>query len=97
VTFTFRFGKHFGRGRLSAEQQAVVDRLEKGEITAGEAQKLLGGTVRVFDVSIGNEPEEANEDREPVSAEETDETSEERKARELIERIAREVDEETGR
>ena len=84
VKLTLRFGKHVGRGRLSPEQQAVVERLERDEITADEAEALLGGTVRVFDVSIGTAPEPA--------ATAAAEMSEEEIARRLVEQIAAEVD-----
>jgi hypothetical protein len=93
VKLTLRFGKHVGRGRLSPEQQTVVDRLERQEITADEAERLLGGTVRVFDLSIGTAPEDAEAAPAPARVE----TSEEALARQLVERIAEEVDaEEAG-
>ena len=41
VKFTLTFGKHVGRGRLSPEQLSVVERLERDEITAEQAVKLL--------------------------------------------------------
>jgi hypothetical protein len=95
VKLTLRFGKHIGRGRLSPEQQAVVERLERDEITPEEAQKLLGGSVRVFDVSIGTDDGEETElPPDPAHASESDEDA---RAREMIERIAREVDEEMRR
>jgi hypothetical protein len=93
VKLTLRFGKHIGRGRLSPEQQAVVERLERDEITAEEAERLLGGSARVFDVSIGTaDGEEAETPPNPAAAPESSED-----ARAMIERIAREVDEEMRR
>ena len=92
MNLNFSFGKRFGEGGLTRDQRAVLDRLERGEITADEAERLLSGgaTVRERLLTAGEaatKPEAA----EPGVIEETEE---EAKARELVERIAREVDDE---
>jgi hypothetical protein len=90
------FGKHVGHGRLSPEQQSVVERLERDEITVEEAQKLLGGSVRVFDLTLGTAADENGAPATEVPASESAELSEDEIARRLVERIAQEVDAETG-
>jgi hypothetical protein len=83
VKFNFRFGRRFGDDKLSPEQKAVVERLERGEISEEEAEKLLGGDVRILELRIGggtDAPAEAKE------------SSEDAKAREMIEKIAQQVD-----
>jgi hypothetical protein len=95
VRLTLSFGKHIGRGRLSPEQQSVVDRLERDEITVEEAQILLGGHVRLFDVTIDAAGEADDAPPEPPAAASADPTEDEI-ARALVERIAQDVDAETG-
>ena len=95
VRLSLRFGKHVGHGRLSPEQQSVVDRLERDEITAEEAQKLLGGHVRVFDVTIGEAEDAGEAPPEPAPAEPSAEPTEDEIARALVERIAQDVDAES--
>ena len=65
-------------------------------LAAAEAQKLLGGTVRVLDFSIEEVPGDGEPMREPPPppSAEPARLSEEELARQLVERIAREVDEE---
>ena len=81
---------------LSPEEREIVDRVERGVIDAAEAGRLLiasGGRVAAA-------PEAATASAEDVEAEfvvDPDETPEEAAARELVERIAREVDAETSR
>ena len=97
MRLTLTFGKHVGHGRLSPEQQAVVERLEREEITPGEAQKLLGGSMRLFDVTIGAAGDE--DDAPPAldePAAEPAELTEDEIARRLVEQIAQEVDAERG-
>jgi hypothetical protein len=89
VKVTVSFGRHVGRGRLSPEQQAVLERLERGEIAVEEAERLLGGSVHVLDVTI--EAAAGEEAPAPKGAD----LSEEEIARRLVERIAQEVDAET--
>jgi hypothetical protein len=96
VRLKLTFGKHVGHGRLSPDQQAVVDRLERDEITAEEARKLLGGSVRVFDVTIGAAEDEDGQPPPEEPVEETAGLSEDEIARRLVERIAQEVDAETA-
>jgi hypothetical protein len=95
VKFTLTFGKHVGQGRLSPEQQSVVERLERDEITAQQAEKLLGGSVRVFDFTIGTAAEEDGPPPETPAAESA-ELSEDEIARRLVQRIVQEVDAEMG-
>jgi hypothetical protein len=79
---------------LSPEERAIVDRFERGAIDAAEAGRLLIESVqRVVAPPEEAAPEEA-EATEPVDP---NETPEEAAARELVERIAREVDAELGR
>jgi hypothetical protein len=96
VRLTLTFGKHVGHGRLSPDQQAVVERLERDEITPEEAQHLLGGSVRLFDVTVGEARDDGDgatpEPPAPASAEPTEEEI----ARRLVEQIAQEVDAESG-
>ena len=89
------FGKHVGHGRLSPEQQSVVERLERDEITVEEAQKLLGGSVRIFDLALGTLPDDNGPPPEEPHSEGA-ELSEDEIARRLVERISQEVDAETG-
>jgi hypothetical protein len=63
VKFNFRIGKRFGFGRLTDEQKAVVERLERGEITEAEAERLLGGEARVLEWMI-----EASSDERPATS-----------------------------
>jgi hypothetical protein len=98
VKLELTFGRHVGHGRLSPEQQDVVERLERGEITPEQAQHLLGGSVRLFDVTIaaaGDDGAPPPEPPEPPAADEREPTEDEI-ARRLVERIAQEVDAETG-
>jgi hypothetical protein len=94
VRLTLTFGKHVGLGRLSADQQSVLERLERGEITPEEATKLLGGHVRLFDFSVGVA---ADQPPPATLAPESAELSEEEIARRLVEQISQEVDAETRR
>jgi hypothetical protein len=95
VKFSFRLGKRFGWNRLSPEQQDVVARLERGEISEQEAERLLGADVRVGEVRL--EDAGAAETAATPGASAPPESAEDARARELVERIAREVDEETRR
>ena len=96
MKLTLTFGKHVGRGRLSPEQAAVVERLEREEIAPEEAQKLLGGSVRVLDLTIGTPADEDGEPQPEEPVEETAGLSEDEIARRLVERIAQEVDAESS-
>ena len=92
VKFSFEIGKRFGLGRLPPEQEVVLQRLEKGEITAEEAEQELGGSVRVFEFSTGGDGEEPPK---PAVGDAPAASAEDEMARQMIEEIAREVDEET--
>ena len=94
MRLTLTFGKHVGRGRLSAEQQSVLERLERDEITPEEATKLLGGNLRLLDFSVGVA---ADEPPPATLAAESAELSEDEIARRLVEQISQEVDAETRR
>jgi hypothetical protein len=81
--------------RLSPEERQIVDRFERGLIDAAEAGRLLIASVHSVRGEVA-----ASEDESGPGAEEThaapDETSEEAKARALIERIAREAYDDPG-
>ena len=99
----------FGRKTdlLSPQEREIVDRFERGVIDAAEAGRLLIASVQHVDSSTATaaEPAPAAEPaaapEEPAEPEETvaypNETAEETAARLLVERIAREVDEELKR
>ena len=95
MKFSFRLGKRFGWNRLSPEQQTVVERLERGEISEEEAERVLGADVRVAEVRLGHAG--ADEPDATPGSSPPPESAEDARARELVERIAREVDEETRR
>jgi len=78
-------GNVFGGG-LTPEQRRILERIERGELTAAQAERLLVGVV----------PEPQMVVEEPVERR-PDETPEEAAARELVERIAQEVDAEAAR
>jgi hypothetical protein len=98
---------------LSPQEREIVDRFERGVIDAAEAGRLLIASVQHVDGSTdaAAEPaaaaapaaaaEPAAAPEEPEAQEETvaypNETAEETAARLLVERIAREVDEELKR
>ena len=96
MRFRFNFGKRFGHGDLPPEQEEVVGRFERGEITAEEAERLLGGGARAFGFSIPTGEDESREAVPNPPSKPPVESSEDAAARELVERIAREVDEQTG-
>jgi hypothetical protein len=69
----------FGR-KLSPEQRSILVRIERGELSASDAERLL----------TGHAPPPDAVDAAPVEVR-PDETPEEAAARELVERIAREA------
>ena len=76
--------------RLSPAEREIVDRFERGLIDAAEAGRLLIDSVN----AVRHEGESVSEDEagtEQTDAAPLDETPEEAKARELVERIARDV------
>ena len=97
----------FGRKTdlLSPQEREIVDRFERGVIDAAEAGRLLIASVK----RVGDSPAAAAEPslrravrapRSPTEEESMahpDETPDETAARLLVERIAREVDEEPKR
>jgi hypothetical protein len=76
--------------RLSPEEREIVDRFERGVIDAAEAGRLLIDSVHAVqhDAASSGEDEAGTEHTEAAPL---DETSEEAKARALVERIARDV------
>jgi len=81
--------------RLSPEEREIVDRFERGAIDAAEAGRLLIESV----AAVRDEPAGADEGEagtEQTDAAPPDETPEEAKARELVERIARDVYDESS-
>jgi len=93
--FSFGFRKGLGRDRLTPEQQEVVRRFERGEITAKEAERLLGEGAYAFEFSVGNGSDSEGDSVPGPPEKPAFESPEDVRARELVERIAREVDEET--
>ena len=93
----FSIGKRFGK--LTSEQRRVLERLREHEITVEEAERLLVGDVEVREerVVLADAADPVAEESPGEPADETDETAEEQAARELAERIAREVDAEGAR
>jgi hypothetical protein len=93
MKFNFRTSKSVELGRLAPEQREVLERLAKGHITVDQAEQDLVGALRLFESSTEQRKEAPSTEpdgRPPPSTE--DEI-----ARQMIERIAREVDEETRR
>lgn len=93
---------------LSPAEREIVDRFERGVIDATEAGRLLIASAQLPAVvpdaeTEGSEPETPvaagppEAVGPPEAAGHPDETPEEAAARELVERIAREVDAELGR
>ena len=78
-----RFGRGnvFGGG-LTPDQRRVLQQLERGELTAVQAERLLVDGVHETESSGWGEPAEQR----------PDETPEEAQARLLVERIAQEID-----
>ncbi len=74
-------GNVFGAG-LTPDQRRVLERLERGELTASQAERLLVGGSAIAEPFGWEEPDEQR----------PHETPEEAEARALVERIAREVD-----
>ena len=97
----------FGRKTdlLSPQEREIIDRFERGVIDAAEAGRLLIASVQRFDDPPASavEPAASAEPaaEEPAGQEDfivdPNETPEEAAARQLVERIAREVDEELKR
>ena len=76
--------------RLSPEEREIVDRFERGVIDAAEAGRLLIASVQpARHEAAASVDESGSVTDEAVAA--PDETTEEAKARALIESIAREV------
>jgi hypothetical protein len=76
--------------RLSPEEREIVDRFERGVIDAAEAGRLLIESVNAVRHEAAP-PSEDDAETERADADLLDETSEEAKARALVERIARDV------
>ena len=89
MKFNFRFGKRPGADRLTREQRDVVGRLERGEISADEAAKLLSATVRTTTIRLGDETEVRQETSSAPKP--PPDSPEDAKARDLVERLAREI------
>jgi hypothetical protein len=95
----FNIGKRFGR--LAPHERRIVERLKKGEITGEEAERLLGGHVAERRTAAELDAEDPSAWARPAAQAEPSEppmeTSEEEKARLLVERIAAEIDAERDR
>jgi hypothetical protein len=88
-----RFGASRKTDLLSPEEREIVDRFERGAIDATEAGRLLIASVQR--AAPQPEEEQTATDAEPNAH--PDETPEEAAARELVQRIAGEIDAELGR
>ena len=80
---------------LSPEERSIVDRFERGAIDAAEAGRLLIESVQRVATAAGESHTDSSDEAEAAAF--PNETPEETAARELVERIAREVDAESGR
>jgi len=80
---------------LSPEEREIVDRFERGAIDAAEAGRLLIASVQR--VAAPEVAEASSDDGDAEFVVDPNETPEEAAARELVERIAREVDAEQKR
>jgi hypothetical protein len=89
MKLNFRFGKRSGEDRLTPEHREVIDRLERGEIDADEAAKLLSATVRTTTIRLGDETEVRQETSSPPKP--PTDSADDARARELVERLAREI------
>ncbi|MGH3132707.1 MAG: hypothetical protein ACRDNY_03010 [Gaiellaceae bacterium] len=94
MSSAFGTEKHVEVRRLTPEQRAVLRRLEGGEITADEAEKELVASLRMHELSTG---EDGDESRQAQRDDAPAMSTEDEVARRMIERIAREVDEESRR
>ena len=87
--------------RLSPQEREIVDRFERGVIDATEAGRLLIASVQHAAESPAPLAEPVDQPDPPAVPEQAvanpNETAEEAAARLLVERIAREVDEELKR
>jgi hypothetical protein len=92
MRFRLRLGKSGKLGRLTPEQEAVLKRLEAGELTDEEAAEQLGGSVRTWKWSFGTD--DGAEEPRPKPDPNDGQPAEDDAAKALVERIAREVDEE---
>ena len=81
--------------RLSPQEREIVDRFERGVIDAAEAGRLLIASVRTANEPPLSTPE-ANETDAPQLDGIPGETPEEAAARQLVERIARDVYDESA-
>ena len=88
-----RFGASRKTDLLSPEEREIVDRFERGAIDAAEAGRLLIESVQY----VRPRPDEEQPEGTAEALAQPDETPEETAARELVERIAAEVDAERGR
>jgi hypothetical protein len=92
MRFRLRLGKSGKLGRLTPEQEAVLKRLEAGELTDGEAAAQVGGSVRTWKWSVGTDGGKAQREPEPQPDPEPARDPEDDAARALVEQIARDVD-----
>ena len=75
--------------RLSPEEREIVERFERGEIHAAEAGRLLIDSVSAVRHEAASVDGDAGPEQTGATA--PDETPEEAQARALVERIARDV------
>jgi hypothetical protein len=87
-----RLGTSGKTGHLAPEQEAVLMRVEAGELTDETAAAQLGGSVRTWNWSFSTEEHDPENEPEPGPAAEPARDADDDAARALVERIAREVD-----
>jgi hypothetical protein len=88
MPFFRRSGKRVDH--LTSKQRDVVQRLERGELSAEEAARLLAEAGPEADTARGG-PSASDPSEAPEGPERPPETPDETAARELVERIAREA------
>ena len=77
--------------RLSPQEREIVDRFERGVIDAAEAGRLLIDSVASAGPEASTSADERGEETAETDSDAPDETAEEARARELVERIAQDV------
>ena len=82
--------------RLSPQEREIVDRFERGEIDAAEAGRLLIDSVDSAGPDASTAADEQGSETVEADPGAPDETAEEAKARELVERIAQDVYDDPG-
>jgi hypothetical protein len=82
--------------RLSPQEREIVDRFERGVIDASEAGRLLIESVDSAGPDASASVDEQSSETVETTPGAPDETAEEARARELVERIAQDVYDDTA-